>query len=481
MDENNTGQGASIQGAAPQNTYAKTGRGRNVGIIIGVIIAIIVVISAYSIFFMKSETTFTESGLPSETVWYVTYNGTTHNSTTNLITFQTGKGNYSYVIDAVTTNSSGIFTSGYEPQQENGTLTSGTKFAIQFNPFDRSKYVYVTDGNASLLAISSTNYSITKIPIIINPTQPSYSHETTDVAVNPNGRFAYVTFQTAPFHLNATTYGIAVVNTSTNMVAKYVYINSTYPPYGISVTPDGRYAYVSDLGNQTYIINLSTYQVIKQLNFKCLTSIKYNGLGCAIAGVAIEPNGNAYLTDQDTNLVFVVNTTTFATTKTINLSTPHAFAGYSGAYSIALTSNDKYAVVTAGIGYGLYTINITSGKVSKVIVPFFSAPLGVAIPKNSGYAYVVNFTGSSLWYVNISSGQIANNVELPNLLGISRGSGSSANGPRNIALSPDNKVLYVTDTTGGLYIINATSFQIMKEIPTGGSPSSVSDSRYGGT
>ncbi|MGC8673487.1 MAG: hypothetical protein ACP5TO_08350, partial [Thermoplasmata archaeon] len=56
---------------------------------------------------------FTESGLPSGTLWSVTLNGSTETSITNTITFQEPNGSYSYTIGSI---------NGYTASPSSGTI-----------------------------------------------------------------------------------------------------------------------------------------------------------------------------------------------------------------------------------------------------------------------------------------------------------------------------------------------------------------------
>ncbi|MGC8620306.1 MAG: DUF7619 domain-containing protein, partial [Thermoplasmata archaeon] len=73
--------------------------------------------------------TFTESGLPAGTKWYVNLsNGQSFPSTTNTITFSEPNGTYSYIIATV--------NKSYAPTQSSGTFTvngANVNIAVTFN------------------------------------------------------------------------------------------------------------------------------------------------------------------------------------------------------------------------------------------------------------------------------------------------------------------------------------------------------------
>jgi|GEM_PF-2321781 len=81
---------------------------------------------------------FVESGLPSGTLWSVALNGTTHNSTTNTITFTEPNGSYSYTIKTPISGGTGI---QYVVSQSTGTLTvNGTNINMNV-PYTTQYYL----------------------------------------------------------------------------------------------------------------------------------------------------------------------------------------------------------------------------------------------------------------------------------------------------------------------------------------------------
>jgi len=96
--------------------------------------------------------TFTESGLPSGTIWYVNLsNGQSFSSTTNIITFNEPNGTYSYTISTKDKN--------YAPVSSSGTFTvngANVNQAITFKAV-----------TTSTNAITSTNYLLYMIIVIV--------------------------------------------------------------------------------------------------------------------------------------------------------------------------------------------------------------------------------------------------------------------------------------------------------------------------
>lgn len=98
--------------------------------------------------------TFSESGLPNGTSWYVTLNGSTHSSTTDNISFSLANGTYPFAVATV---------SGYTPSPSSGSLlVSGSNFSenIAFTAISATSdtviiYLMIVATAAFVVAISS--------------------------------------------------------------------------------------------------------------------------------------------------------------------------------------------------------------------------------------------------------------------------------------------------------------------------------------
>jgi YVTN family beta-propeller protein len=94
---------------------------------------------------------------------------------------------------------------------------------------------------------------------------------------------------------------VSVINSSTNAVVAAVAIGKE--PVDVAITPDGRYAWVVDgSGNSVYVIDTKTRAVVQGPI----------AVGKAPRGIAITPNGGrAYVTNSGDDTVTVLNTATF--------------------------------------------------------------------------------------------------------------------------------------------------------------------------
>ncbi|MEM2488928.1 MAG: hypothetical protein QXV56_03445, partial [Thermoplasmata archaeon] len=91
--------------------------------------------------------TFTESGLPSGTIWYVNLsNGQSFSSTTNTITFNEPNGTYSYKVETANKN--------YNPFPMNGTLNpNNNNITIHFKNSGYLGYLFLIGGVLILTAL----------------------------------------------------------------------------------------------------------------------------------------------------------------------------------------------------------------------------------------------------------------------------------------------------------------------------------------
>ncbi|HSZ43581.1 MAG TPA: NEW3 domain-containing protein [Trebonia sp.] len=115
--------------------------------------------------------------------------------------------------------------------------------------------------------------------------------EPTQVAVDPNGKYAYVT--------DSGSANVDVISTATNTVTATIPVGSD--PDGIAITPDGQYAYISDSGSSSVdVIDTATNNVMATVP-----------VGSKPGGIAITPNGEtAYVSDQGSATVTPIDIAT---------------------------------------------------------------------------------------------------------------------------------------------------------------------------
>jgi len=301
-------------------------------------------------------------------------------------------------------------------------------------------YAYVANVLSSSVSVIDTqnNTVVATVPVSSFPT---------NVAVTPNGAFAYVTSGILGV-LPPPPSVISVINTATNTVVATVPVAAI--PLGLAITPNGAFAYVADFSsNSVLVINTASNTVVATVP-----------VGFGPENVAITPNGAfAYVSNEDSNNVSVINTATNTVVATVPVvgSDPG---------SVAVTPNGAFAYVSNEGNLGTSTVSVistaTNTLVSTLAVP--SYPGGVAITPNGEFAYVADassgFVGCACNVLVINTA--TNTVVATVPVGI---------GPRNVAFTPDGAFAYVTNGNAAtVSVINTATNTVVATVPVGGLP-----------
>lgn len=156
---------------------------------------------------------FTESGLPAGTTWSTVLNGTTHSSTTNLISFEMPNGTYSYSVGTV---------SGYTPDISSGSVTvDGSDASVQIS---FTQVTYTVSFNTVGLPSGTTWY--------VNISGGS-SHSSSGSSITlqlPNGTYSYTVSNVTGFNLSNPAGTVTVSGGNPNPITvTYTVQNSTSP------------------------------------------------------------------------------------------------------------------------------------------------------------------------------------------------------------------------------------------------------------
>lgn len=203
-------------------------------------------------------------------------------------------GQYAYVMNSASSNISVISIPDSKVIQ---TINDGYGAYLAAITPD-SNYLYVINGHNSTISVISTA-SDKVIQAISNPS----AEESGGIAITPNGQYAYVT------GLNATNYTVlSVISISKNAIIKEITLPRTNtaqaiptygPPGDVAISPNGRYAYITQ--------NWNPITVISTLNNTIINTLSIND---DVNRMAIAPNGNnAYASDQFYNTLLVLSLT----------------------------------------------------------------------------------------------------------------------------------------------------------------------------
>ena len=241
-----------------------------------------------------------------------------------------------------------------------------------------------------------------------------------DVAVSPNGLYAYVA--------NIGDSSVSVISTTENKIIEK--INVGRHPSAVDVSPNGVYAYVAcdryysnyDFHNgSVYVINTATNEVTTTI------PIGYNS-----NDVVVSPNSKyIYVANSGDGSVYVINAAT-NTVMTIIL------VG-SNINDLAVSSNGAYIYV---VGDGLVSVIDTTANMVIAAVPVGDSPSAVAVSPNGTYAYITNKDDGSVSVINTTANMVIAAVPV-------------GDSPSAVAVSPNGEFVYVTNRgDGSVSVIN---------------------------
>ncbi len=250
--------------------------------------------------------------------------------------------------------------------------------------------------------------------------------------ITPNGRYAYVS--------NSGSNDVSVIDTSTNAVTTTIAVGAT--PNNIAITPDGSEAYVANSGsNDVSVIDTSTNAVT--------TTVP---LSTEPQGVTFTPDGQtAYVTNYTGSSVSVISTSNNAVTGTIGVGT--------GPYGVAVSPNGLTAYVTNSGDSTVSLINTADDTVTNTI-PVGAGPEGVAVTSNGLDVYIADSgdgTVSDLNTVNETVGTIP-----------------VGSAPNTLAVTPDGLSVYVANgSSDSVNVIRTSDDTFTGSIAVGTAPQGV--------
>lgn len=250
--------------------------------------------------------------------------------------------------------------------------------------------------------------------------------------------FAYV--------VNLADNNVSVIDTSTNTVVATIPVDpSPTIPRFIAITPDGRFAYVTNYANILSVIDTSINALVDTIILP---------VGNFSEDIRITPNGNfAYFANSGLDNVSVLNTAT----NTIVANVPVG----NSPYGIAITPNGSFVYVTNTGSDNVSVINTNTNTVVATI-PVGDAPVGIAITPNGNFAYVAN-QGQSVAANTVSVIDTRTNTVVDTItVGL---------GPTAVAITPDGNFVYVTNAGSfSVSVIDTGTNSVVATIPVGRFP-----------
>lgn len=316
--------------------------------------------------------------------------------------------------------------------------------------------IAITSSSHKAYVANNNNYNIdgqdtvTVLDLENNSVKTTISDESFNqpytITIDRKNKKAYVT------NSNSTT--VTVISTTTNKVIDI--IEGFDGPSGLVITPDNKFAYVSNYGSPEGVGsgNGNTVRVV-DLTTNLIVGSPIT-VGRAPAALAISPNGK---------FVYVVNyvdgnpgTGTMSIIRTNNDTVVATIPGFSGPFAIALTPNGKHAYVTnfgsnnfAPFGTTVSIVNVCDLGIVKTITTGIQ-PSGIAITPDGKYAYITNYNtlyaGDNFTDLTAGQGTVSIiDVNKKQLLNTTIVVGES---PANIAIAPNGKHAYVTNYTSNI-------------------------------
>jgi len=260
---------------------------------------------------------------------------------------------------------------------------------------------YVTNSNSSTITIIAIPSNVV-IGTIAGFDGPS------GMVISPNGYIAYVNNYGGPIAGSGFGTTVSVVNLNSNMIVGTITVGQA--PAAMAISKDGSFVYTINYvdGNP----GTGTMSVIRTSDATVVRTI--SGFSGPF-GVSITPNGKeAFVANFGSNnfspfgtTVSVVNLANFTVTATIQLGTqpsgiaitPNGRIAYASNYN-TLYLGPNFTQLTPGQG----TVNLIDVCTNKVICPAIvvgASPANIAITPDGRRAYVSNYSANTVSVINI--------------------------------------------------------------------------------
>ncbi len=279
------------------------------------------------------------------------------------------------------------------------------------------------------------------------PTQPT---PTLPVLAAPPQLAAYHVFVTDIGDGDLSELGVATVNGGRSL-------------HGLALSPDGRVLYATDIADNRldlYDVTGGAPRLLRTVN-----------VGLFPVHVAFGQGGRfAYVSDFQGAAVSVVDVAEGKVIKTI--PTP------AGPHGLTASPDGRYIYVACLNGQALAVIDTTTNSLAQTLVlPANAHPYSVVSSKDGRYLYITdNFFGRVL---------VVDTTRLNDPAQAVVGDAPAGQTPVLLAIAPDGKRLYVTNSGGNLSVLDLTSDpthpQLVATVPVGRSPHGVAvspDGRY---
>jgi YVTN family beta-propeller protein len=291
-----------------------------------------------------------------------------------------GSGFCAYVTNLQSTTVHVVDPSVRSIEETLGGLTNPRAIAV--TP-DRSRAFVIEHGSFRVKVLDTRDHSVVATIPLGTPGQAADGRE---VAISPDGRFAYVTQE---FFSN-----VSVIDVTTGVVVGVVQPGSR--PRGVAVTPDGTHLYVANSAG-------GTVAVVDPASLTVETTIDVGG---SPYGVAISPDGTrAYVASGPTHSVSVIDTASRTLLATISVPGTARWVAVSpdGARVYVTLPEDTWGVFNPQRLVGV--IDTTSNTLVDTITVGVQ-PQNVEFTRDGARAFVTNFASGTLSEIDVATGNV---------------------------------------------------------------------------
>ena len=234
------------------------------------------------------------------------------------------------------------------------------------------------------------------------------------ISVSPDGKYVYVTHPLSNM--------VSVIPTSDSN-AEIETIDVGVRANGISVSPDGKYVYVTHLDNKLSVISLSDNNTV--IEVKTIT------VGNRPWGVAVSPNGEyVYVSNSGDSTISVISTTEILESDNPVIEIITAGNVHKG---VAISPNGEYVYVSNYSDGTVSVISISDNNIEIETIDVGENPTGVAVSPDGKYVYVSNSGENTVSVISICD----NNTEIETIT-VERGN------PTGVSVSPNGEYVYVS-------------------------------------
>ena len=385
---------------------------------------------------VENAITFTETGLPSGTIWYVNITGqqSFHAPAGLPIIMYLPNGTYTYSVESQNKNFHNDTSGGVQTFTAKSTSTRINSIFLHWAVHTSSIEVGSSPSSAAYDSLNNTIYVIHHNTNSISVINASSNKVTANISVgsSPDG-IVYDSANNTIYVTNSN--NVSVINASTNRITTSIGVGTSFCPSSVAYDSLNNTIYViHPISNSVSVINASANQVI--------TSII----------VGSNPQGITY--DSSNNTIYVANCLS-SNVSVINASsnkiTTNVYTGTDPLDAIYDSSNNTIYVINWASG-NVSVINAATNRITHSI-SVGEYPTSAAYDSLNNTIYVVHPNSNIISLINASSNKITMNI-------------SVGSDPQGITYDSSNNTIYVANLgSNNISVISPLQAAVLKEFP----------------